>query len=349
MRDEYIPSEAEQINLSSYLSDIDLDVGDSANVAESDTQTATKFSLPIVMYTYRFLELCNDHKLGRVPILLALIMLGNMDSRRGFIFRFKIESKASDLGCTSQQLYKAVRELRDVGFGNFSLRYGMVSGRLFGDMLFRRILYQYEESGEITVEDLNGHAMPVGMLHHCQIETHIASSTSGAHLRLMLALCLNVNVHTGELSEKRPEEWAALSNCHRTWVSEGIDHANEIGVIQTKTDYYVRGHLPFVALSNGYFQYIKLAKEEGRHSKDVVKEKLTALYECFGIQLKGLSHDIIENAWRLLGSDADKIREASLKKLSTLLDREAPLSERRRVVESAARDKIPMREELPFA
>ena len=306
-----------------------------------------KFSLPVVMFTYEFLELCKRHDLARIPTLLALSMLGNMDTNRWFIHKFKVQDKASEFGCSVQQIYAAVRELRSIGFGHFKLRRGTVSGRLMGDMVASRVLYKYEESGEITDEDLKGHAMPVGMLHHLQIEVHIQAKTTGAHLRLMMACCLNVDVQTGELHEKRPCEWADLAGMHRTWAVAGFAHANESGCIQTKTDYDVTGRFPFVALANGVFANIKLAKSEGRDTKDRVKERIVALYECFGIDLKGLAHEIIENAWRLLGDQVDKIRRAGLQELADIMGKEAPPSERRRVCEGADRETIPLREMLP--
>ena len=313
------------------------------------TDVSVKFSLPVVMFTYSFLELCKEHELARLPILLALSMLGNMNTNRWFIHKFKVVDKASELGCTPQQVYSAVRQLRETGFGHFKLRHGTVSGRLMGDMVASRVLHKYEETGELTDEDLCGHSMPVGMLHHLQIETHIKARTTGAHLRLMLACCLNIDVQTGELHEKRPCEWADLAGMHRTWAVAGFAHANEIGAIQTKTDYDVTGRFPFVALANGVFANIRLAKEEGRDTKDRVKERIVALYECFGIDLGGLAHEIIENAWRLLGDQVDKLRRDGLKKLAGVLGREAPRSERRRVFEEWAGDTIPLREDLPFA
>lgn len=313
----------------------------------TDESTSPHFSLPVIMFTFKFLELCKRHDLARIPTLLALSMLGNMDTNRWFIHKFKVNEKASEFGCSVQQIYAAVRQLREIGFGHFKLRRGTVSGRLMGDMVASRVLYKYEESGEITAEDLCGHSMPVGMLHHLQIEVHIRAGTTGAHLRLMMACCLNVDVQTGELHEKRPCEWADLAGMHRTWAVAGFAHANEAGCIQTKTDYDVTGRFPFVALANGVFANIKLAKSEGRDTKDRVKERIVALYECFGIDLKGLAHEIIENAWRLLGDQVDKIRRAGLQELADLMGREAPASERRRVCEGEDRETIPMREMLP--
>lgn len=316
---------------------------------EEVTDVSVKFSLPVVMFTYSFLELCKEHELARIPLLLALSMLGNMDTHRWFIHKFKVKDKASAFGCSVQQIYAAVRQLREIGFGHLKLRHGTVSGRLMSDMVASRVLHKYEETGELTEEDLCGHSMPVGMLHHLQIETHIRAGTTGAHLRLMLACCLNIDVQTGALHEKRPCEWAELAGMHRTWAVAGFAHANEAGCIQTKTDYDVTGRLPFVALANGVFANIRLAKEEGRDTKDRVKERIVALYECFGIDLGGLAHEIIENAWRLLGDQVDKLRRAGLKKLAGVMGREAPASERRRVFEGSDRDTIPLREALPFA
>jgi len=309
-----------------------------------------KFSLPVIMFTHGFLDLCKKHELSRIPILLALCMLGNMDASRGFIHKFKVKDRARELGCCDAQIYISIRILRDLGFANLKLRHGKVSGRILAkDMLPSCVLDKWK-SGKLSEEDLCGHSMPVGMIHHLALASHISGETSGGHLRLMLACCLNVDVQTGVLHEKRPCEWADLSGIHRTWASKGFSHFNEIGVSQTKTDYDVMGRFPFVALANGVFQQMRLAKAEGRKdSKDRMKEKLLALYECLGIDLKGIAHEIIENAWRLLGEDVDKLRRESLQKFADLMGREAPASDRRRVFEGVDRETLPIREHLSFA
>lgn len=152
--------------------------------------------------------------------------------------------------------------MREVGFANLKLRHGKVSGRvMIKSMLPGRVLSQWKKE-ELSKEDLNGHSMPVGMLHHLQLEAHIQGGTTADHLCLMLACGLNVDVQTGELKEKRPCEWSELSGIHRTWVCKGFDHCNEIGVIQTKTDYDVIGRLPFVSLANGVFRLLELKREK---------------------------------------------------------------------------------------
>lgn len=337
------------------------DFSDNSEESSADElPVSPHFSLPIVMYTHEFLRMCVENKLGLIPMLLALTILGNMDTHRGFIHKFKVKDKAKYLECSEARIHQSLHILRGLGFANLKLRHGTVSGRIrIKSMLPGRVLTEYEkfnlrkesESFDMNEDfDCGGHSMPVGMLHHSQLETHIAGGTTAGHLRLMLACCLNVNVQTGKLHEKRPCEWAELCGLHRTWVVEGFDHCNEIGVIQTRTEYDVIGRLPFVSLSNGYFRMAELAREEGRDdSKDRLTEKLVALYEGFGLQLKGLAHEMIENAWRLLGEDADKIRRRARQKMKELLGRE-PAGDftRRRIAEGADSKRIPYGKTLSF-
>ena len=322
-----------------------------------ESEKSGHFSLPVIMYTHEFLRMCIKYKLSRIPMLLALSMLGNMDTHRGFIHKFKVSDKAKFFDCSEARVHQSLHILRKAGFAHLKLRHGTVSGRvIIKNILPDRVLSQWEK-GELSKDDLSGHSIPVGMLHHLQLEAHIASGTTAGHLRLMLACCLNVDVQTGVLKEKRPCEWSELAGIHRTWVVKGFAHFNEIGVSQTQTDYDVIGRLPFVALSNGVFRLLELKREEGREdSKDRFTEKCVALYEAFGIQLSGLAHEIIENAWRLLGKEADKILRRSREKMKALLGREPSGSfERRRIVEGADRDSIPhrgtigLREAIPFS
>lgn len=331
----------------------DTDSNEVSESAEDQDATSSHFSLPVVMFTHEFLKMCIDNKLGRITMLLALSMLGNMDKARGFIHKFKVQDKAKFFGCSEARIYQSLHILRDLKFANLKLRNGTVSGRIaIKSMLPGYVLAQYEkfkarkalESADLAEDfDTGGHAMPVGMLHHLQLETHISGGTTAAHLCLIMACCLNVDVQTGKLKEKRPVEWAELSGMNRTWVVEGFDRLNELGIIQTKTDYDVMGRLPFVALANGVFHLLEFKRQERREdSEDRFIEKCTALYEAFGIQLKGLAHDIIENAWRLLGADADRILRDSKQKMKKLLGREPSGSfERRRIVQGAEKDRIP--------
>lgn len=319
-------------------------------------ESPINFSLPVVMFTVDFLKMCIDNTLGRIPMLLALSILGNMDTKRGFVHKFKVKDKAKLLECSEARIHQSLHILRELRFANLKLRHGTVSGRvMIKSMLAGRVLSEWEKHRERQESDpecedfdTGGHCMPVGMLHHIQLMTHIAGGTTAGHLRLMLAGCLNVDVQTGELKEKRPCEWAELAGIHRTWAAAGFAHFNEIGVSQTKTDYDVTGRLLFVAMSNGYFQLQKLKREEGRgDSKDRLTEKCVALYEAFGIQLTGLAHDIIENAWRLLGDEADTILRRSRQKMKELLGREPSVAyKRRRIVEGAESGTIPIGEVL---
>lgn len=318
-----------------------------------DSSISSHFSLPVIMFTHDFLRMCIDNKLGRVTILLALSMFGNMDKSRGFIHKFKVRDKAKLFGCSEGRVYQSLRILRNLHFANLKLRHGTVSGRIrIKSMLPSYVLRQYEkfkarqalESSDLAEEfDTGGHSMPVGMLHHLQLEAHISGGTTGGHLRLMMACCLNVDVQRGELHEKRPCEWSELAGIHRTWVVDGFAHCNEIGVIQTQTEYDVVGRMPFVSLSNGVFRLLELKNEERREdSEDRYTEKCVSLYEAFGIQLSGLSHEIIENAWRLLGKEADKIIRRSRQKMAELLGREPTADfKRRRIVEGAESGTIP--------
>jgi len=346
-----------------------LSIKNAENLTYSDSEVSesSNFSLPIIMFTHEFLKMCIDNELARIPMLLALSMLGNMDKSRGFIHKFKVRDKAKFFGCSEARIYQSLHILRNLRFVNLKLRHGTVSGRvMIKSMLPSYVLSQYEkfkarrelESNDLCEDfDCGGHAMPVGMLHHLQLEIHIKGRTTSGHLRLMMACCLNIDVQTGVLKEKRPVEWAELSGINRTWVVDGFDRMNEIGAIQTKTDYDVVGRLPFVALSNGVFRFLEIKRAEGREdSQDRLVEKCVSLYEAFGIQLKGLAHDVIENAWRLLGKEADKILHDSRQKMKKLLGREpSGTFERRRIVEGADKDTIPYRdtlavgEVLPFA
>lgn len=325
---------------------------DDSDVTDNSTPTI-KFSLPVIMFTHEFLKMCIDNKLGRITILLVLSMLGNMDKARGFIHKFKVKDKAEFFGCSEARIYQSLHILRNLQFANLKLRHGTVSGRIkIKSMLPSYVLAQYEkfkarkelESADLVEDfDTGGHSMPVGMLHHLELETHISGGTTAAHLRLIMACCLNVNVQTGRLKEKRPVEWGELAGMNRTWVVQGFERLNELGIIQTKTNYDVVGRLPFVALANGVFHLLELKRQERREdSEDRFIEKCTALYEAFGIQLKGLAHDIIENAWRLLGADADKILRDAKQKMKALLGRE-PTGDftRRRIVQGAEKDRIP--------
>ena len=336
---------------------------DNSTPCEAEVQesaVSSHFSLPVIMFTHDFLKMCIDNALGRIPMLLALSILGNMDTSRGFIHKFKVKDKAKLFSCSEARIHQSLHILRDLKFANLKLRHGKVSGRvMIKSMLAGAVLSQYErhrdrqESGDIDIDEefeTGGHAMPVGMLHHLQLMTHIQGNTTAAHLRLMMACCLNIDVQTGELKEKRPCEWADLAGLHRTWAVEGFAHFNEIGVSQTKTDYDVIGRLPYVSLSNGVFRLLELKREERRgDAKDRFTEKCVTLYEAFGIQLTGLAHDIIENAWRLLGEEADKILKRSREKMAKVLGRD-PIGEvkRRRIVESADSGTIPHRDTLSF-
>lgn len=288
------------------------------DVVEQVDAAQVKFSMPVVMFTWEYLRAMIVHKLGRIPCLLFLYVLGNMNASTGTVYKFKVKTLAEWLGCDRQAIYIAMRQLRKAGLVALHLRFGTVSGKVLGKPP-TRVLALYEVEQEKEDESPCGessfyapHALPVGSIHYTGVQTLIAGKTTGAWIRLVMAGALNIDMQTGELKEKRPQEWGDLAGIHRTWATKGFEHLNEIGFSQVKVDYDVVGRFPFVSLANGVFQIKRLADEDPRYRddyKDDHKRKVVALYEAYGIEATGWAKEMIENAWRLLGDEVDKIIE----------------------------------------
>ena len=314
-----------------------------------------KFALPVVMFTYKHLELFNQHKgrLGRYGIPLALTLLGNMDANTGILHKFKVKQRAEALGCPVQTVYRLIRVLREIGFANMKLRNGTVSGKVLG-RLPKGMLQWWEAKREKMDESPCGedvpfapHSMPVGMLHPIQITTQIKAKTSEAHWRLSLACSLNIDIQSGKLHTKRAQEWANLAGMDRTWAVKGFTHLNEIGVSQVRIDYDIEGRMPFVSMANGVFQLKKLEAEEGgrRGRGDTQdthwEQKRLALTEAWGFELTGIAHTELEKLWRSLGTETDKLLAEQRAKFKSDFGKDIPI-ERSRVFQSAPQGTIPI-------
>ncbi len=306
-------------------------------------------SLPVVMFTYKFLEICIKKAPGRITVLLGLSMLANMNHRTGVIFKFKVKDKAKQFGCDKNMIYRARKFWADNGM-RLKLRNGTVSGRFNVKELIPTYVMEKWELGDLTEADLNGHKMCVGMLHPILLDTLLKSRTQLGHINLLMSCCLNVEVSTGKLHEKTHAEWSDLACIHRTYVSQGFRHLNEIGAIDTVHDYDEIGHLPFTAMANTEFKLIEHAKQKNtRDPEDLIREKRLVLYEIFGINVKGLAHKIIEDVWLALKDVADEVKAKSLQSLSKMVGRElsVPIPKHKGIVSGGST--IPMREALPPA
>ena len=283
-----------------------------------------KFAMPVVRFTYEQLQAMNEHKLSKVPCQLFLYCLGNIHAQTGKVHKFKVKEIAEYLGCKKTAIYQAIKTLRKAKLVALHLRFGTITGKVLGTLPSRQLDIHYGEDtdneeppcGEVSGKYV-GHALSVGQVHNTGVAALIAAKTSGGWIRLAMACCLNIDLQTGELHEKRPQAWADLASIHRTWAVDGFTHLNEIGFSDVEIDYDVAGHIPCVAAATAYFNLREASKD--KRSLEVDNEtfarRLTTLYEAYGIQAKGWFKQMIENAWRLLGAEADKLIEKTRKKM----------------------------------
>lgn len=317
--------------------------------------TAQKMcALPVVRFTYQHLQVMNEKKLSKVPCQLLLFCLGNMNTTSGTVRKFKVKDVAKYFGCKKTAIYQAIKILREAKLADLHLRFGKVSGKVQGTLPTTQLREHYEAEDESycgVAKDYDGHELCVGQIHATGVAAMIAAGTSGGWIRLALACCLNISLQTGKLTVKRPSEWAVLAGIHRTWAVDGFRHLNEVGFSDVEIDYDVEGHVPCVAAATAYFNIREASKDKRSFEVDdeIFKCKLTALYEAYGIQAKGWFKAMIENAWRLLGAEADKILAKRRRKMEAAygMGKDTAKNIRRRNIGNG--ENLNMCEALPFA
>lgn len=324
------------------------------DVMEQVDAAQKMFALPVVRFTYQHLQVMNEKKLSKVPCQLFLFCLGNMNTTTGTLRKFKVKDVAKYFGCKKTAIYQAIKILREAKVADMHLRFGKVSGKVLGTLPTTQLRkhYETEDKSYCGVEpEYAGHKLCVGQMHATGVAAMIAAGTSGGWIRLALACCLNISLQTGKLTEKRPSEWSDLAAIHRTWAVDGFRHLNEVGFSDVEIDYDVEGHVLCVAAATAYFNIREASKDRRSLAVDeeIFASKLTALYEAYGIQAKGWVKTMIENAWRLLGAEADKILAKRRRKMEDEygMGKETSKILRRRNILNG--ENLNMCEGLPFA
>lgn len=291
------------------------------DVVEQVDAAQKMFALPVVRFTFEHLQIMNEKRLSKVPCWLLLYCLGNMHTTTGSVRKFKVKDVCKFFGCKKTAIYEAIRTLREANLAALHLRYGTVSGKVLGTLPSRQLDIHYSQEDDESycgeTDPYNGHKLCVGQMHNTGVAAMIAAGTSGGWIRLAMAFCLNISLQTGELAEMRPSEWAEKAAIHRTWAVDGIQHLNESGFADVKVDYDVEGHVPCVAAASAYFNLRDASRNKRNHDvdEDLFAQRMTALYEAYGIQAKGWFKKMVENAWRLLGDSVDKVLEKSRQKM----------------------------------
>ena len=197
-------------------------------------------------------ELMVDHKFGKAFMRLSVYFLLNYNVNTGAIHRVRVREIASRAGVGLGDVYAFKTFAKKICFADFSIQNMKLTGKL---KHYPKVRWSDDDD---TVVEVN--QMKVAMIHRDGVRLLMENRVTGSQLRLAIATAFHCDVRTGTLHEEHPETWADRIGRFRTTVTRGLEKLNEIGFLQSETDYLVYGRLPWTAYARGWFEQHRIAK-----------------------------------------------------------------------------------------
>lgn len=213
-----------------------------------------KMSLNVVAISDAQFDIMLDEKFRKSYIRLALYLAANFNVNTGSIHRLRVSELARQTGVQGPTCYQFIKDANTCGFANLKIKNLKLTGKL---KHFPKLRWKAEDEAPAEINQ-----MKVAIIHRDGIRTLMDGDATGSQMRLALAMAFRCDIRTGNIHEKHPCTWAEIIRRDRTTVTRGLQKLNEIGYLQTKTDYVVEGRLPWTAFARGWFAQQKIAQQK---------------------------------------------------------------------------------------
>lgn len=210
-------------------------------------------ALDVLCVSDQQFDLMLEHKFGKAFMRLSVYFLLNYNVNTGAIHRKRVSEIASRAGVALGDVYAFKTFAKKIGFADFRIQNMKLTGKL---KQYPKVRWSEEDDAVVEVN-----RMKVAMIHRDGVRLLVDNNATGSQLRLAIAMAFHCDARTGTLHEKHPESWADRIGRFRTTVTRGLAKLNEIGFIQTETDYLVEGKLPWTAFACGWFNQHRIAKQ----------------------------------------------------------------------------------------
>ncbi|MXZ00243.1 hypothetical protein F4Y93_06185 [Candidatus Poribacteria bacterium] len=209
-------------------------------------------ALDVLCVSDRQFDLMIEHEFGKAFMRLSIYFSLNYNVNTGAIHRKRVSEIAARARVNLGDVYAFKAFAKKIGFADFRISNMKLTGRLKHTPKVR----WSEEDNEI----IEVNRMKVAMIHRDGVRGLMDNNVPGSQLRLAIATAFHVDNATGTLHDKHPDTWARLIGHFRTTVTRGLERLNEIGFLQTETDYLVSGRLPWTAYACGWFTQRRIAQ-----------------------------------------------------------------------------------------
>lgn len=243
-----------------------MDFQDSISGSEIAGQAADMYALNNICVSDKQFDLMIAHNFGKAFMRIAIYLIGNYNVNTGAIHRKRCAEIAKQAGVSLGDVYAFKKYAKKIGFADFSISNMKLTGKLKHYPKVR-----WSEADDAVVEV---NKMRVAMIHREGVYLLMNNDVAGSQIRLSIATAFYCDAKTGTLHEKHPETWARLIGRFRTTVTRGLKRLNEIGFLQTRTDYLVEGKLPWTAYACAWFQQHRIAKIRMERGTPEMKVKL---------------------------------------------------------------------------
>ena len=281
------------------------------------------FALPAVQFSDRHFDTIIEHNLSWTEALFFLHCLGNMESKTGFIHKFKVSELAARFDVNASHFYGEdgyIERINRTGDISLKLEDHKVSGRVKETPGKRLKKNKYPSR----------YPLKVSVLHKEGLKALVSSGTrKNSVLRMLLCLSLHCDKTTGQLNTfKRARDWGEIiGHCQGVNADRAIDALYELGIADVQRDYHVYGCLEFVAMGQAFLTLHAMKAKEAAKKRKAEKESgwdyrciEKFLMESFGLNMRSWGRESVQKSFnalvRLLGEEARQMLSKFKKELS---------------------------------
>lgn len=222
-----------------------------AEKPEKPERQAFPTALDVLMVSETQFDLMSHHKFSKAFIKLTLYFLLNFNVNNGYIHKGRVSEIARNAGVNIADVYAYKKVANTVGLTRFHIKDMKLRGKI------RHLAkVRLNEENDLT-ELMETNKLRVAMIHAEGVRVLMKNRATGSQMLLAIAMAFHCDIKTGTLHEKHPDTWAGLIRRDRTTITRSggaLEGLNEMGFLQTKTDYLVEGRLPYTAYARGWYE-----------------------------------------------------------------------------------------------
>lgn len=211
-------------------------------------------ALDVLCISDKQFNLMVAYKFSKAFLKITLYLLLNYNVNSGQIHKRRVSQIAKDTGVDSADVYAFKKVANKIGLANLHIKDMKLRGKIY-----HRAKQRFADDPDL-IELVSVPKMRIAMIHSEGVKLLMANNATGSQMLIAISMAFHCDAKSGTLHEKHPDTYADMIGRHRTTVVRALAGLNEMGFLQTQTDFLVTGRIPYTALARGWFEQRRVAQ-----------------------------------------------------------------------------------------